>query len=319
MLTQTLLGLGHTNGVIQNSTQDTPLALTTKPRADLPVNLSTGGRKDTSLHSSSLAPLPALVPASVLPARPRASRKNKTPRALEVPKDVSQKHLVKSLVDLFHHAAGEQETPSKKDSDESGEDDEDDDVDDEDDDEEDDEDEDDSLSESDSNSDSELNGSTRRNMDTTETETDGERTPLKLSKNLPLLASASASYSLADCSPLNLQVIKPSGMATPTIVSGSGALTYHSSPSSSYSVGTPPGSGKRKRVMNEEDLKTPLEIGWRRETRIKSAGGRLQGDVAYYAPCGKRLRQYPDVVKVNPDPSPFPHSLLVPTNHPRKT
>ncbi|GAA6079018.1 bromodomain adjacent to zinc finger domain protein 2B isoform X1, partial [Tachysurus ichikawai] len=36
---------------------------------------------------------------------------------------------------------------------------------------------------------------------------------------------------------------------------------------------------------------------WRRETRIKSSGGRLQGDVAYYAPCGKRLRQYPDVVK----------------------
>uniref|UniRef100_A0A8B9KP94 Bromodomain adjacent to zinc finger domain, 2Ba n=1 Tax=Astyanax mexicanus TaxID=7994 RepID=A0A8B9KP94_ASTMX len=36
---------------------------------------------------------------------------------------------------------------------------------------------------------------------------------------------------------------------------------------------------------------------WRRETRIKAVAGRLQGDVAYYAPCGKRLRQYPDVVK----------------------
>lgn len=98
------------------------------------------------------------------------------------------------------------------------------------------------YSESDSNSDSELNGSARKNRDTTETETDSERTPLKLGKNLPLLASASASYSLPDCSPLNLQVIKPSGVAMPTIVSSSGALTYHSSPSSSYSVSTCPGN-----------------------------------------------------------------------------
>ncbi|XP_028835607.1 bromodomain adjacent to zinc finger domain protein 2B isoform X2 [Denticeps clupeoides] len=38
-------------------------------------------------------------------------------------------------------------------------------------------------------------------------------------------------------------------------------------------------------------------MGWQRETRIKAVAGRLHGDVAYYAPCGKRLRQYPDVVK----------------------
>ena len=37
---------------------------------------------------------------------------------------------------------------------------------------------------------------------------------------------------------------------------------------------------------------------WQRETRIRNVGGRLQGDVAYYAPCGKKMRQYPDVVKV---------------------
>lgn len=43
---------------------------------------------------------------------------------------------------------------------------------------------------------------------------------------------------------------------------------------------------------------------WRRETRIKSVAGRPQGEVAYYAPCGKKLRQYPDVMKV-----PGPHGL----------
>lgn len=38
---------------------------------------------------------------------------------------------------------------------------------------------------------------------------------------------------------------------------------------------------------------------WQRETRIRNFGGRLQGEVAYFAPCGKKLRQYPEVVKVH--------------------
>ncbi|XP_072539739.1 bromodomain adjacent to zinc finger domain protein 2B isoform X3 [Salminus brasiliensis] len=295
LLSQTLLGLSQANGVIQSMPQDVPLALTTKPHADLPVNLSTGGRKDTPTPPTVAAPTSSPAPTG----RPRNSRKSKTPKPLEAWKEVSQNHLVQSLVDLFHRGGAEQELPGSKDSDDSAEDDDDDEDDDVDDEEEDEEDTDDSLSESDSNSDSELNGSgssKRKKRDLTEAETDGEKTPLKLSKGVSLLTS-SANHSLPDCSPLNLQVIKPSSMATPTIVSGASAFAYHSSPSSSYSVGTSPGSGKRKRVMNEDDLKTPLEMGWRRETRIKTVGGRLQGDVAYYAPCGKRLRQYPDVVK----------------------
>lgn len=38
---------------------------------------------------------------------------------------------------------------------------------------------------------------------------------------------------------------------------------------------------------------------WQRETRIRNFGGRLQGEVAYYSPCGKKLRQYPEVIKVH--------------------
>ncbi|XP_067315291.1 bromodomain adjacent to zinc finger domain protein 2B isoform X4 [Pseudorasbora parva] len=281
-----LLGLGQPNGVIQ-STQDVPLALTTKPRSDVPVNLSTGGRKSPAS-------------ASPTPNRTREPRKSKTPKALEAWRGLSQNHLVQSLVDLFQHSGAEQELPSSKDSDDSAEDedDEDDDVEDEEDDDE--EDSDDSLSESDSNSDSEMNGSEsgkkKRKDGVMEMDTDGEKTPQKLSKGFSHLNS-STNHGLSDCLPLNLQVIKPSSVATPTIVSSSGALTYHSSPSSSYSVGTSPGSAKRKRVMNEDDLRIPLEMGWQRETRMKTVGGRLQGDVAYYAPCGKRMRQYPDVVK----------------------
>ncbi|XP_026114569.1 bromodomain adjacent to zinc finger domain protein 2B-like isoform X4 [Carassius auratus] len=281
-----LLGLGQPNGVIQ-STQDVPLALTTKPCSDVPVNLSTGGRKSPAS-------------ASPNPNRTREPRKSKTPKALEAWRGLSQNHLVQSLVDLFQHSGAEQKLPSSKDSDDSAEDedDEDDDVEDEEDDDE--EDSDDSLSESDSNSDSEMNGSEggkkKRKDGVTDMDTDGEKTPQKLSKGFSHLNS-STNHGLSDCLPLNLQVIKPSSVATPTTVSSSGALTYHSSPSSSYSVGTSPGSAKRKRVMNEDDLRIPLEMGWQRETRMKTVGGRLQGDVAYYAPCGKRLRQYPDVVK----------------------
>nr|XP_021332707.1 bromodomain adjacent to zinc finger domain protein 2B isoform X4 [Danio rerio] len=278
-----LLGLSQPNGVIQ-STQDVPLALTTKTRSDVPVNLSTGGRKSPAS-------------ASPTPNRSREPRKTKTPKALEAWKGLSQNHLVQSLVDLFQHSGAEQEVPSSKDSDDSAEDedDEDDDVEDEEDDDE--EDSDDSLSESDSNSDSEMNGSEgtkkkRKDASAAEMDTDGEKTPQKLNKSL---LNSSTNHSLSDCLPLNLQVVKPASVATPTIVSSSGA--YHSSPSSSYSVGTSPGSAKRKRVMNEDDLRIPLEMGWQRETRIKTVAGRLQGDVAYYSPCGKRLRQYPDVVK----------------------
>lgn len=110
-----------------------PLALTTKPRSDVPVNLSTGGRKSPAS-------------ASPTPNRTREPRKSKTPKALEAWRGLSQNHLVQSLVDLFQHSGAEQELPSSKDSDDSAEDedDEDDDVEDEEDDDE--EDSDDSLS-----------------------------------------------------------------------------------------------------------------------------------------------------------------------------
>lgn len=44
---------------------------------------------------------------------------------------------------------------------------------------------------------------------------------------------------------------------------------------------------------------TSVICSWQRETRVRNFGGRLQGEVAYYAPCGKKLRQYPEVIKVN--------------------
>lgn len=57
------------------------------------------------------------------------------------------------------------------------------------------------------------------------------------------------------------------------------------------------GTSKRRRVTDERELRVPLEYGWPREARVRNFGGRLQGEVAYYAPCGKKLRQYPEVMK----------------------
>ncbi|XP_035629209.2 bromodomain adjacent to zinc finger domain protein 2B-like isoform X15 [Oncorhynchus keta] len=281
----------HPNGVIHSTVQDAPLALITKPRSisqsrsinnksllaatspsfSMPVNLSTR----TKEHSSGgLAH--------------RAGKSKAQHKDFHKGKD-HQTHLVQSLVELFR--ATESDIPDSKDSEDSLEDDEDDD---------DDEDSDDSLSESESNVESDSDGSGDNVKDLKETTTDpeAERNPLKLTKVSSLLNNTSSGLS-ASCSPLNLQVIKAAGgLANPAIVTSSGALAYHSTPSSSSTLcPTPPGSGKRRRVTDERELRTPLQFGWQRETRIHNETGRLQGDVAYYAPCGKKIRQYPDVMK----------------------
>ncbi|XP_061891132.1 bromodomain adjacent to zinc finger domain protein 2B isoform X16 [Entelurus aequoreus] len=325
----------HPNGVIQSTTQDAPLALITKPRKDsqgkspdggsMPVNLSTGASRT---QASARAGLPSQPPTTSLHAASYGCRKSKTPKAsraltpglaqgtqqtgpLASWKGFSQNHLVQSLVDLFrggesgigipgvsipgvgipgvgipgtcNPVAG---LPANKESDDSADDDEDED-DDLEEEEEDEEDSDDSLSESDSNSDSDVSA---KNAKESKQLSSGSS---KKDTKSPDLLNTSTDHTATSCSPLNLQVIK-----TPTIVTSASALAYHSSPgSSSYSLASPLGLGKRKRVMDDKDLMTPLELGWRRETRIKNMAGRPQGEVAYYAPCGKKLRQYPDVMK----------------------
>ncbi|XP_058486337.1 bromodomain adjacent to zinc finger domain protein 2B [Solea solea] len=305
----------------------------------MPVNLSTGAsRTQASAQAGSLSQPSTTSPhATGHGSRKNKSPKGKgqTPGLAQGPgqgpadplaawKGFSQNHLVQSLVDLFrggesgigipgvsipgvgipgvgipgtcNPTAG---LPANKESDDSGDDDddEDDDLDDleeEEEEEEDEEDSDDSLSESDSNSDSDVSGKKLKELKLLPSgSSKKEMTPHRLTKG-PELLNTSTNHTSTSCSPLNLQVIK-----TPTIVTSSSALAYHSSPgSSSYSLASSPlGLGKRKRVMDEKELMIPLELGWRRETRIKSVAGRPQGEVAYYAPCGKKLRQYPDVMK----------------------
>ena len=58
-------------------------------------------------------------------------------------------------------------------------------------------------------------------------------------------------------------------------------------------------SGGRYATVETEELRLPLKCGWRRETTVReySKSG-VRGDVCYYAPCGKKFKQYPDIVRV---------------------
>ncbi|XP_077483025.1 bromodomain adjacent to zinc finger domain protein 2B-like isoform X4 [Amblyomma americanum] len=60
------------------------------------------------------------------------------------------------------------------------------------------------------------------------------------------------------------------------------------------------GSPKRRRcyVTDEREVRIPLERGWQRQTRVRcfSKSG-VKGEVVYIAPCGKKLKNYPEVLR----------------------
>uniref|UniRef100_UPI00398F88FF bromodomain adjacent to zinc finger domain protein 2A-like isoform X2 n=1 Tax=Pristiophorus japonicus TaxID=55135 RepID=UPI00398F88FF len=68
-------------------------------------------------------------------------------------------------------------------------------------------------------------------------------------------------------------------------------------PPTPSSSATSKGECIRRRVTDERELRIPLQYGWKREIRIRTVGSRLHGETTYYAPCGKRLRQFPEVIK----------------------
>ncbi|XP_008402228.1 bromodomain adjacent to zinc finger domain protein 2B isoform X2 [Poecilia reticulata] len=89
---------------------------------------------------------------------------------------------------------------------------------------------------------------------------------------------------------LNLHISKHLGVPATSSLHHHGNLT----PPLTFATA---GLKKKRRVTDERALQLPLKFGWERETRMRTVFGRLQGEVAYFAPCGKKLRQYPDVVK----------------------
>ncbi|XP_040297850.1 bromodomain adjacent to zinc finger domain protein 2B isoform X4 [Bufo bufo] len=298
-LTNALLGNHQPNGVIPCVIQDAPLALTTKSKREnklsenivvstsaqfsSPINLSSCVKKNSS-SKSVLGPSGSPLLHSLCKEK---TLDNNSPAI----KTSHQVNAAKSLLDKFRGT--DSDIPSSKDSDDSNEEDDDED-DDEDDEEEDEEDEDDDSDKSDSNSESDSEGS-EDDDDKDESDSDTEGEKVKFNKTTPSTNSTANSIA-AHSTPLNLQVIKSPSSAPAALCPDTASSDFHSS-SATLSPSTPCGSAKRRRVTDERELRIPLEYGWQRETRLKNVGGRLQGEVNYFAPCGKKFRQYPEVMK----------------------
>ncbi|XP_013374159.1 PREDICTED: bromodomain adjacent to zinc finger domain protein 2B isoform X6 [Chinchilla lanigera] len=305
-LTNALLGNHQPNGVIQSVIQEAPLALTTKTKTpskinenvvtagstpfSSPVNLSTSGRRTPG---SQTPMLPSASPVLHGQGKEKAVSNN-----VNTLKTQHHSHPAQSLVEQFRGT--DSDIPSSKDSEDSNEDEE---EDEEEEDEEDDEDDesDDSQSESDSNSESDTEGSEEeddddKDQDESDSDTEGEKTSIKLNKTTSSVKSPSISLT-AHSTPRNIHIGKAPGSAPAALCSESQSPAFLGTSSSTLTSSPHSGTSKRRRVTNERELRIPLEYGWQRETRIRNFGGRLQGEVAYYAPCGKKLRQYPEVIK----------------------
>ncbi|XP_026099295.1 bromodomain adjacent to zinc finger domain protein 2A-like [Carassius auratus] len=57
------------------------------------------------------------------------------------------------------------------------------------------------------------------------------------------------------------------------------------------------GDTPRRRIATEEQVQFPLQHGWRREIRVRRLEDRLKGETWYYSPCGRRMKQFPEVIK----------------------
>uniref|UniRef100_A0A669PK21 Bromodomain adjacent to zinc finger domain protein 2B n=1 Tax=Phasianus colchicus TaxID=9054 RepID=A0A669PK21_PHACC len=305
-LTNALLGNHQPNGVIQSVIQEVPLALTTKQKSQtkinesvaiasstpfsLPVNLSACGKKATGNRT--------LVVPSTSPMLPGSGKdKPVSNNAVNAVKTQHRLPSAKLVVEQFRGV--DSDAPSSKESDDSNDDDDDDEDED---DEDEDDDSDDSQSESDSNSESDTDGSEDeddeddKDQDESDTDTEGEKTPLKLKKTGSSMKSSSIGPA-AHSTPLNLQVAKTPSSAPSALCPETQPAVFLGTTPSTLTPSSHCGISKRRRVTDERELHVPLEYGWQRETRIRNFGGRLQGEVAYFAPCGKKLRQYPEVVK----------------------
>ncbi|KAL1785459.1 bromodomain adjacent to zinc finger protein domain protein 2B isoform X1 [Sigmodon hispidus] len=299
-LTNALLGNHQPNGVIQSVIQEAPLALTTKTKIQSkinenvasstpfssPVNLSTGGRRTG--HQTPV--LPSASPILHSQGKEKVLSNNVSPL-----KTQHHPHPAKSLVEQFRGA--DSDIPSSKDSEDSNEDEE---EDDEEEDEEDDEDDesDDSQSESDSNSESDTEGSEdddEKDQEESDSDTEGEKSATSLTQTTSSGTSTPVSLP-AHSAPHNLHIGSAPGSAPAALCSESQAPAFLGT-SSTLTSSPHSGTSKRRRVTDERELRVPLDYGWQRETRVRNFSGRLQGEVAYYAPCGKKLRQYPEVIK----------------------
>uniref|UniRef100_A0A3P8PR94 Bromodomain adjacent to zinc finger domain 2B n=1 Tax=Astatotilapia calliptera TaxID=8154 RepID=A0A3P8PR94_ASTCA len=258
----------YPNGAINGAVQDAPLALITKPR----IQSSTPNSKPLLAATSPPCSMPInlstgtkeMLDSSASPLKTSASsepRSRKTTQTVHSGRSLTRTNTSCLPVDLVR--GSEPDIHSSKNSDDSLGDDYDEDED---------EDSGSSFSESESilGSDSDAFEDDVKESVETEADSDAERSPLKLAQTSLSTQKSSSSLS-ATPSLLNIQITKP-----PSLHSSFFMTIY---------------------LHSGEQQGHRLHCEWQRETRIRTVAGRLQGEVAYFAPCGKKLRQYPDVVK----------------------
>ncbi|KAF1390255.1 hypothetical protein PFLUV_G00056170 [Perca fluviatilis] len=56
-------------------------------------------------------------------------------------------------------------------------------------------------------------------------------------------------------------------------------------------------SNRQRRVATEEQVQVPMQHGWKREIRVKKMENRMKGETWYYTPCGRRMKQFPEIIK----------------------
>ncbi|XP_032377632.1 bromodomain adjacent to zinc finger domain protein 2A [Etheostoma spectabile] len=56
-------------------------------------------------------------------------------------------------------------------------------------------------------------------------------------------------------------------------------------------------SNRQRRVATEEQVQVPMRHGWKREIRVKKMENRMKGETWYYTPCGRRMKQFPEIIK----------------------
>ncbi|XP_078537813.1 bromodomain adjacent to zinc finger domain protein 2B isoform X5 [Lissotriton helveticus] len=302
-LTNALLGNRQPNGVIHCVSQDVPLVLSSKAQCNTNENMVSSASKHfysplnltTCTKKSSTNPTPVVLSTSSVVQN--LGKETPVCNMLSAVKTQHHLHTAKTLIDHFRGI--DSDIASSKDSDESNE---------EDNDEEDDvDDSDNSHSGTPSNSESDTEDSEEEEEDDdddddddkdpeeSDTDTEGEKTPLKLNKTMPIEKCSSTGLSL-NSTPLNLKITNTPGSAPAALCTESQSLDYISN-SPPLTASTPCGSLKRRRLIDERSLHVPLQYGWQRETRIRNINERFQGEVSYITPCGKKLKQYPEVMK----------------------
>ncbi|XP_054639345.1 bromodomain adjacent to zinc finger domain protein 2A isoform X2 [Dunckerocampus dactyliophorus] len=75
------------------------------------------------------------------------------------------------------------------------------------------------------------------------------------------------------------------------------AETAASDPDDNEDQSSTTGESHRRRVATEQQVQFPLMHGWKREIRVKKLDNRMKGETWYYTPCGRRMKQFPEIIK----------------------